>query len=319
MEESIVMKKRLSLLLVIILLCTVFYFFIFREKTVAEYNHNPDIIIYTSIYPVYEIVKEIGDENIKVELLVPNGSEIHSYEPVPRRLAQLEKADIFFYIGIGLEPWAKKLDKSLTASGVKTVELSSCLELIRYDEREHKEGEALHGIYDPHVWLDPLNMGKMARIIKEELILLDQENRERYKENYQRYLLRIEKLERDFNNTLSEVNKDTIIVSHAAFGYLAERYGFKQLALMGATPHGEPTPGSLAEIIKIIRDKELKYVFVETLTDDRIVDVIVEETGVEILPLNPFIGLTLEEQENGEDYFSIMRRNLINLKKALVE
>lgn len=327
------MKKGIILFLVIVIIITGFYFFTVEKKTSREYKHNPDLIIYTSIYPLYEIAKEIGDvdENITIELIVPSGSEIHNYEPSPRSMAQLENADMFFYIGIGLEPWAERIDESLTVSGVKIVELSNYLDLIRYDDvgkeevHFHEEGDYLreeghlHGIYDPHVWLDPVNMKKIAGIMKDELILLDSDNRERYKENYQSYLLSLEELERDFNNILSKKNRDTIIVSHAAFGYLAERYGFRQLALMGTTPHGEPTPGSLAEIVKVIRDKDLEYVFVETLTDDRIVNVIIEETGVEALFLNPFLGLTPEELENGEDYFSIMRRNLSNLKKALVE
>ena len=325
------MKKSIILILAVIMLLRAFYLFTDEKKTLKESQDDSGNISYTSIYPLYELVKEIGgvDTDIAIEFVVPSGSEIHNYEPSPRSLALLENADIFLYIGTGLEPWAERIDVSLAASGVKTVELSKYLDLIRYDEervevhfhgkgeRHHEEGH-LHGIYDPHVWLDPLNMKKMAEIVKDELILLDPDKKEMYIDNYLNYLSRLEELERDFN-ILEKKKRDIIVVSHAAFGYLAERYGFRQLSLLGTTPHGEPTPGSLAEIIRMIRENEIEYIFVETLTDDRIVNVLIEETGVEALPLNPFLGLTAEELENGEDYFSIMRKNLTNLKKALVE
>ena|SRR5690554_1405072 len=145
------MKKGIILFLVIIIIITGFYFFTVEKKTSREYKDNSDYIIYTSIYPLYEIVKEIGDgdTNITIELIVPSGSEIHNYEPSPRRMAQLESADMFFYIGIGLEPWAERIDESLTVSGVKTVELSNYLELIRYDDlkeevHSHEEGDLFH-------------------------------------------------------------------------------------------------------------------------------------------------------------------------------
>lgn len=307
--------------IVLILSGAVFYIFK-AEMQVADKNDERSLYsIYTSIYPVYEVASRIiGDKNT-VELVVPSGTEIHSYEPSPRRLADLEKAALFFYIGIGLEPWAEKMAEGLNNSGVKTIELSKYLQLIRYNEEIEETGtqDHHHGTYDPHVWLEPENMGIIASVIKDELITLDPENRDNYLDNYERYIEDIDELLKNYDNTLKELQKDTIIVSHAAFGYLARRYNFQQLAVTSISSHGEPTPGNLARIINIARDKKLKYIFLEPQIDKKVVEVIAEEADLAILILNPFIGLTEEEIENKEDYFSIMAKNLMNLKKALVD
>ena len=130
--------------------------------------------------------------------------------------------------------------------------------------------------------------------------------------------MKIELLEDKYQITLSKKNKNQIIVSHAAFGYLAKKYNFEQLAITGITPHGESTPGNIAKLIKFARENKLEYVFMETLTSNRVVQVLAQEADLEILTLNPFSGLTEKEIENGEDYFSIMEQNLSNLEKALV-
>lgn len=352
--------KRLMIVFFIVLIFLTSYFVLNREKPVIEEIDKgiEDFKVYTSIYPIYETFKEISGNNIEPGLIVPNGTEAHSYEPSLRKMAELERADIFFYIGIGMEPWADKAKSNLMESGVKIVELNRYLDLIKMKNKYHNHDENeeyinendydLHnndayeedddhgekakntdiiyidngenrGQYDPHVWLDPINMKKIAKIIKEELIRLDFENKDIYQENYNEYEKNIELLEKAYQENLSEKKKNKIIVSHGAFGYLAERFNFEQLALTGVTSHDEVTPGNIAELIKTARENEIKYIFMETLTDSRVVQVVAEEAGLEILSLNPFIGLTEKEIVNDEDYFSIMYKNLKNLEKALVE
>ena len=319
------MRKILILVLVVlILLFTAFYFLKTGEEVLMEEVKDTasSYIIYTSIFPLYEIARSlVGDTNM-VNLVVPSGAEVHSYEPSPRRLAGLEKADVFFYIGLDLEPWAEEMAKVLADSGIRTVELSTYLPLLKFEEEgveeDHHEDHH-HGVYDPHVWLDPENMKTMAAVIRDELIILDPEKGERYKANYESYAGKIDELLAEYDEVLRKLNQDTIIVSHAAFGYLARRYNFRQLSVSSLAPHGEPTPGNLARIVDTAREKKLKYIFLEPHLDRKMVEVIAREAGLEILVLNPFIGLTEDERENNEDYFSIMYKNLENLKKALVD
>ena len=176
-----------------------------------------------------------------------------------------------------------------------------------------------HGAYDPHVWVDPLNYLEIARLVKEELIVLDPENTESYRENFQDVKDKITELDSKFSETLKEKESDLILVSHAAFSYLGERYGFKQLAVTGITPHEEPSPRTTHKLIQLAEERGINYIFRETLSSPRIVDVLAEEANLEILTLNPVAGFSEEELAAGENYFTAMEKNLENLKKALVD
>ncbi|MFP4015867.1 MAG: metal ABC transporter solute-binding protein, Zn/Mn family [Halanaerobiales bacterium] len=369
------MRKTVIILIVLVLISTIAFYYNWSETNKSSRNEkNAQYLLYTSIYPIYEVATKIAGNKGEIGLVVPNGTEAHSYEPPPRKIAELESADIFFYIGIGMEPWADKAALILGESDVKSIELSNYLDLINYkrdteegidhdhnhaldheyedeidDEHNHENviesdqhhddeiagvqkhqnevefvngnnhGDSEHGSYDPHVWLDPMNMKKIAEIIKDELVSLDPVNKDLYISNYNSFSSEISELDEEYKQHLSDKSSDTIIVSHAAFGYLARRYNFKQRAIAGLTSHEESTPGNIASLIDFARDNNINYVFRETLVDNHAVRVIAEEAELRVLTLNPFVGLTQEEQEEGEDYFSIMKKNLRNLEKALVK
>ncbi len=263
-------------------------------------------IIYTSIYPLYFLAYEIGKENIDLRIVVPAGSESHDYEPSIKQLKDIEKADIFIYIGAGLETWADRLLNSII-SEEKALRASDLVELIQVD-----------GAYDPHIWLDPLNMIKIGEGIKDRLILLDGKNKDDYNTNFEQLSARLKELDRSFMEGLKDKKRDTILVSHAAFAYMAKRYDFKQMSVAGISPEQEPSPKTIADIIDVAIDNDFKYIFLETLANPKTATVIAEEANLEVLILNPIEGLTEEEEKNGEDYISIMEENLVNLEKALV-
>ena len=335
---------------------------------------TPDV--YVSVYPIYDLTSKIAGDRANVNLIVPNGTELHGYEPSPRQIAALERADIFFYIGLGLESWVEKAVENLEREKIETVQLSKTLKLLKYDEEHSHEHEEIdhhhdhedidhhhdheheetdchhekkhedtdchhekehedtdchhehedidhhchgHGEYDSHVWLDPINMKEMARIIKENLALIDSSNKEYYQDNYNQFLEQINELDKEYKEVLANMHSEYIMVSHAAFGYLGARYGFKQLAVTGIFPHAEPSPGNMANLIKAAKEHNIKYIFMETLASPRTVNVLAEEADLEILSLNPVAGLTEKEQAQEEDYFTIMRKNLRMLERALVD
>ena len=318
----IVNKK--SVLVVLLVGLVVLFFPILADQQVEGQSK---IQIYTSIYPLHDLASRLVGDKFELELVVPNGVEIHGYEPSPRQIARLEKADLFFYIGLGLESWAEKVVQNLEEAGVKTVRVTKDLKLLEFEEHDHSNcrchehhGHEHHGhTYDPHVWLDPFNMKEIAYLITEELIRLDQGNQEFYRANYRDYSAQIEQLDREFKKGLAEKKREYILVSHSAFGYLGRRYGFKQLSVTGISPDQEPTPGSLARLIGEVKEHNLEYIFLETLASPKTVDVLADEADLQVLELNPVAGLTAKEIAGGEDYFSLMRKNLVNLKKALVD
>ncbi len=317
------MVKRATILL-LLLLC-LFWMFIFSQQSKKVLlNENPKI--YTSFYPLYFAVDQIAGNRMLVETVVPDGAEVHSFEPSAKSFVNLEKADIFFYIGLGMEPWADRVAHNLQEMDVRTVEISKELILIELSGEGPSTGQKdghnhynSYNNYDPHVWLDPLKMKEIGRIIKEEIIKLDPQNKNYYQSNYQEFAQRLDNLHKEFEENLEVRKRDFILVSHAAFGYLGNRYNFHQLAVTGISPQGEPSPGTIARLIKRVKEEGIKYIFRETLANPRTVQVLVDEVGLEVLILNPIAGLTTEEQENNEDYFTLMKKNLENLKKGLGE
>lgn len=316
-------KKTILIIVSILLLVAIFV------TPIAQAEKNKRIKIFVSFYPLYDVAEKIGRDQIDLHLIVPNGVEVHSYELSPKKIAELESADLFFYNGAGLESWVDKLLKTLkiTAFNVsEVIELLKVNDVHCFDPNQQHETHGLNqveedtfGEVDPHIWLDPLNMKIIARLMADCFIEADSENEEIYQKNYLIYSREIETLDCEYKETLDNRKRDYILVSHAAFSYLAKRYDVKILSVAGISPHFEPSPKTIVTLIREAKEHKLEYIFLETLASPKTVRILAEEAKLKILTLNPIAGLTKEEIQNGDDYFSLMRKNLENLKKALVE
>jgi zinc transport system substrate-binding protein len=285
------------------------------QKKVQTNLESNKILVYASIYPMYDFANEIGRDRINLKLLTPPGVEPHDWEPTAKLVAEMEKADVFIYNGAGMESWADKLIGVLEAEDLVVVEASSGIDLLKTGEHEHSHA----GSEDPHVWLDPINAKKQAKNIKDALIKADSSNREFYETNYNEFVDKLTDLHNRYQETLKNTKKKKIVVAHAAFGYLAQRYGLEQIPILGLSPQEEPTPSKMAQIAEICRKHNVKYIFFETLTNPKLAKVLAEETGAETAVLNPVGGLTEQEMKDRENYLSIMSDNLDVLKKALGE
>lgn len=311
-------KKIFAIMIVLILMlngCA-------TEK--QEKTSEAKLKVYTSFYPIYFTAEQIGGDRIELHSIIPNGSEPHEYEPSMREIADVESGDIFIFNGAEMEPWAEKLSDNLEKKGIKSINLSQHVELIKAEEDdghdEHGEDDDHdHGLYDPHIWLDPINMDMMAYQIMQEFSKLDKANENFYKENYADFSEKIKELDLAYSSQLENRNRDTILVSHQAFSYLAKRYGLKQIAVTGITPQEEPSPKTLAKLLDTIENEKFEFIFLETLASPKVVELLAKEGDLKILELNPIAGLTKEQQDKKENYFSLMEQNLENLKKALVK
>lgn len=292
--------------------------------------------VYASIYPMYDFAKKIGKDKIDVKLMVPPGAEPHHWEPTAKLMAELKKADVFIYNGINMEMWVDKVIGSLNNENLIVVEASKGIDLLKFDNYEseiynheghgHEEGheeheedkhEHHHGEYDPHVWLDPIRAIKQAENIKNALIKADEENKKFYEENFNEFAKKLRDLDRKYKEGLSDRKTDYIVVAHAAFGYMADRYGLEQISISGLSPQEEPSAAKMARISELVREHGVKYIFFETLTSPKLAEVIAKETGAKTAVLNPIGGLTKEDIDKGKDYISAMEENLEVLKKAI--
>lgn len=295
-----------------------------NEKYIEESTGK--LKVYASFYPIYFAAEQIGREKIELYTVIPNGAEPHDYEPSLREIADVENADVFIFNGVNMEPWAEKLSNNLASKGIKTINLSQYVDLIKTDEEEEDDDEHdghhtdhIHGVYDPHIWLDPLNMDKIAYQIMTVFSELDSKNQDFYKRNYEDFAGKIRELDQAFSSELKNRSRNTILVSHKAFGYLAKRYGLEQVPVTGITPHEEPSPKTLARLIDKIEEEKFEYIFLETLASPKVVETLSKSGNLKVLELNPVAGLTEEQQKNNENYFTLMEKNLENLKKALVK
>jgi len=263
------------------------------------------IQVYTSIYPIYYLTSRVAGNAAEVKELLPAASDPHSWEPSPKDITELQEAQVFIYTGAGLEPWAQDVADSLEGSGTKVLEILSTL----YKGNSSQK--------DPHFWLDPLLAQKAAEAVKDLLVDADPNNRSAYENNYQKLASELEALHGEYTKALSQCSIKEFVVTHSAFGYLAERYGLKQISIMGISPESEPSPARLAELAEQLKDKNIKYIFTEPFISPKAAEILGEETGAKLLVLNPIGSLTKEQQKEGKDYMILMRENLEQLKVAL--
>jgi zinc transport system substrate-binding protein len=277
--------------------------------------------VYASFYPMYDFSVKIGGDRVKVINMVPSGIEPHDWEPAAADIAGLEEASVFVYNGAGMEHWAPDVLGSLRNKKLVAVEASKGIKLMEghHDEDEDSGEEHDHEgeVHDPHVWLSPVNAKLVMENIKNAMASADPDGKKYYESNYDKYAAECDLLDKEFESALSGLARRDIIVTHQAFGYMCARYGLNQVPISGLSPDSEPDPSRMAEIIDFTKKNNVKVVFFEELASPKIAESIAASTGARVDMLNPIEGLDDEEISAGEDYFSIMRRNLKSLVAAL--
>lgn len=309
------MKKIISLLLVIPILFTIGCS---KEKKTDE-SSDGKIKIYTSIYPLYDFAKKVGGDKVEITNLVPAGTEPHDWEISTSDIVNLEKADMLIYNGAGIENWTDKVIDTLENKDIIYVKTSEGLDIHKAEEKSNnnKDNGHSHGNSDPHTWLSIKNAKQEMENIKNALIKHDSENSKYYEENYEKYAKRFDELDEKYSNTLDPIKNKTIIVAHDAFGYLCSDYNINQEGIEGLTPDSEPDPARMKEIIKFAKENNIKTIFFEELVSPKVADTIAKEINAKTEVLNPLEGLSEGQISNGEDYFSVMEKNLEVLYESM--
>ncbi len=192
---------------------------------------NKKLQIVTSFYPLAFMTQEIVGEKANVINLAGN-QDAHDYQLSPQDMVKLNQADLVVFQGAQLEPWAEDLIPQLQNKKIKTLEVTHNLNLSEIKEpHEHEEHEKEasehshhHGKFDPHTWLDPVLAQDMITEITKSLIAIDHDSKEIYKNNANQLKNKFQKLEQDFQKQLSQCERDEVIISHDAFGYIAKRF-----------------------------------------------------------------------------------------------
>lgn len=278
------------------------------------------MLVYTSVYPMYDFAAKIGGDKIRLVNMVPEGAEPHDWEPTASDIAGLNKARVFIYNGAGLEHWAEDVHASLKSPDLTVLEASAGIPLLEGHAHAHghaEEGDHAHAAPDPHVWLDPQHAKVQMEAIKNVLSEADPPNRAYYEANYARYAAGLDALDQEFQTTLEPLQQRELIVSHEAFGYLCAAYGLVQVGIEGLSPDSEPDPSRMAEIIRFAKEREVKVIFFEELASPKVAETIARAIGAKTDILSPLEGLNDEQRAAGDDYFSVMRKNLAAIAAAL--
>lgn len=265
--------------------------------------------VVTSFYPLYFFAKEIGGDKADVHNITPAGAEPHEYEPTAQDIARIENSKLLVING-ALEAWAPQVLQTLDTNVTLYVTAGEAV----MTQNTVEGGEEIR---DPHVWLSPALAQNMADKISAGYEQVDPANAAYYRANADALKAKLAALDSEYQTGLAQCERRDFITSHAAFGYLASLYSLNQVSISGVSPEMEPSSQELAAITRFAREKDVKYIFFESLTSPKLAETLATEVGAQTLVLNPLEGLTDEEMAAGKDYFTEMRANLENLKVAL--
>lgn len=279
--------------------------------------------VVTGFYPLqYATRQVVGDvSGVTVESLATSGADAHDLELTPRQVGRISDSALVVYSG-GMQP---ALDEAVAAQAPDhSLDVTTVIDLLEggedHEGHEHAEDEDDHeghdhGGVDPHFWLDPQRYASATESIAEELALVDPGNAETYRANAESFTRDLEALDEEFSSGLASCEHDTIVTTHEAFGYLADRYGLHQVGITGISPEAEASPARMAEIAHQIEELGVPAVYAESSLGGDLAEVIAAETGTQVLVLDPLEGITADSP--GEDYPEVMRANLAALQEGL--
>ena len=304
--------KKVILLTVILLSFTVALFFSQNEKEAT--SDIPRVTV--STFALYDIAKHIGGSNIDVQMVIPFGVEVHSFEPTPKTIISIQKSALFLYSGADLEPWIIKL-----AQGDNMRDMSRYVDLLKAEKAceghaDHEHHHA-HEAIDPHYWLDIANMKLLAQKIALEFVKMDGENESQYVKRAADYIEALTVLDKAYQKGLQDCRVREVILHHNVLGYVAAKYNFSVATLTGLSPDALADAQTMARLSTTIKEKNIKVLFFEAFVSDRLMQNLARESGAEIDYLEPLANITAAQAEAGMSYTEGMYINLEKLTYAM--
>lgn len=327
------MSKKILVFLILL--------FISCNNINKDNKESGKIKVLTTIFPIYDFSRSIAADNADLKMIIKPGIEIHSFNTTPSDIIDIQNADVFIYIGGESEAWADKIVSSMNTNGKKIVKLidyvkaldEEIVEGMEHDESHNHEEEINHdehennieeshthkGIYDEHIWTSPKNAQLMVSAICNALSEIDPNNSDMYKANADKYNQELKALDNEIKNTVdSSKRKNIVFGDRFPFRYLADEYGLDYRApFTGCSSQVDASPKTIAYLINYIKDNNIPYLYYIELSNEKIANTLIEQTGVSKLKLHSVQNVTKEEFDSGATYLSIMRNNLESLKKGL--
>jgi len=299
-----------------------------NEESGATEETSDQLTVYASTFALKSFAEEIGGDRVRVEMVIPPGADPHTYEPTSKQMTDIAEADLFLTVGHDLEPYVESMEKSLANENVTFVKTAEDVTLLSaedtvhvhsedehgHEEDDHAEEEAghseddghNHGQYDPHVWLDPMNAISMAEAVEAAFSEQAPDYKDEFADRLSAFKEEADTLDAELKAAVDGGSKSELLVTHAAYGYLAERYGFDQLPITGLTPSEEPSQQALKRVIEEAQLHDLTHIAFEDTQN---------EIGAETVTIYNLESVTKEQMD--KTYFDLMRENVKALETAL--
>ncbi|MEY9210658.1 zinc transport system substrate-binding protein [Thermobifida halotolerans] len=291
-------------------------------------GEDSGVQVVTSVYPLEWLASRIGGEGVTVTNLTEAGTDPHEAELSPRQIGTIGDADLVVHIG-GMQPAVDEaVAQHAEDSALDAAEVVDLLQIPEDGHEEHSEeghseeehaeeghAEEEHGGTDPHLWLDTDRMTAVAGELTDRLSEADPDSAATYRDNHDAVVAELAELGSAYGDGLAGCERRELVVTHAAFGYLAEAHGLEQISVTGADSHAEPSPAQIAEVVHAVEEHGATTIFTSPLESPSLAETVADEAGIGIAVLDPLESLT--EESPGTDYPSVMRANLDALTTAL--
>ncbi|MBD8077477.1 metal ABC transporter substrate-binding protein [Cellulosimicrobium arenosum] len=284
--------------------------------------------VLASFYPLQYVAEQVGGPHVAVSNLTPPAAEPHDLELAPAQVREIGDADLVVYLS-GFQPAVdegveqRAPEHVVDAAGAAHLEehpngagAPGGQDDVEHDEHEHAEHEDDHdhGALDPHFWLDPTRLAAVGDEVAAELSTADPDHADEYAANAAELTSSLDDLDAEYADTLAPCAGATLVTSHEAFGYLAERYDLDQVGIAGIDPEAEPSPARLREVGEVVRDAGVTTLYFETLTSPKVTQTLADDLGVDAQVLDPIESLA----DGATDYREVMQSNLDALTSGLV-
>ena len=309
--KSQILRKKYPVLAIAIALVAVV-----GTACASDTNSTPDdaTVVITTTYPLTFIAERIGGDRISVTQLVKPGVEAHDFEPAPSDVRAISESDLFIYNHPAFESWA--LNAAAAASG-DNENSTVAVWTVNLEGEGHGGQEHERSTVDAHVWLNPLKAQEQADRILSALTEVDPDGSQIFTRNADALDIELRALDELIAAQLTNCDLYDVVVSHLAFGHMAERYGFNQIGLAGLSPEFESGPSQIATVIEKIDELGINHILQEPIVSVRLAETVSAETGAQLLVLHPLEVRTSDEASQGLSYIDIMKKNADALGTAM--
>ncbi len=311
--------KKFSLILLII----VIFSFSGCGNKLSNNEDGKKINVVATIFPQYDFTRQIAKDKVNLKMLIPPGAESHSYEPTPQDIINIQKSDLFIYVGGENDEWIKDILNSMDTSKKTIISLVDCVNTCEEDfktiapdqEISHNESKEI----DEHVWTSPANAKKITEKISETLCKLDSKNSDFYTKNTKEFVNQLSILDNNFKKIVSNSKRKTLVFGDRfPFRYFVEEYGLNYYAAFpGCASQTDTNATKIAFLIDKIKQNNIPVVLKMELSNENIAKSLAEATNTKVLTMYSCHNAPKDDFENGVTYLDYMNKNLNVLEEAL--